>query len=384
MKKEAQEISNPRLLTGARRLAEVCQWINKLDEGHEDRIIQFGKMSLYSFIEGQTQCPVCMDSITSPRILPCQHTFCISCLQTLVDDRNTVSCPLCRNTYNVPNGDVNEFPVNLLMGAMIDRAANRTPTNPPQEHVPQNAPGNQRRTLHDRTPQSVLQENTHNGNNRNPIPDNETSLIPPVRTYEDRSCFNCELPCFRSTWRRIWKVFQLLLRNKRFKRLSLIVGALYILLTTGRLTAGFVKLSTDCYQEKRIAVYLAVKACFGVIFWGAFFILYLSKDLKRAVSNPCIRFYLGIETPFSLVWLILGTIWIFGYRTEVKQECSKMIMAWSSSFLDFSSFLAVVDLSAIFLFILYVLYFACTPENRETLALLPSEEVADFEEDSDD
>lgn len=35
-------------------------------------------------LEDLVQCALCMDKLTDPKMLPCQHTFCLNCLQTLV------------------------------------------------------------------------------------------------------------------------------------------------------------------------------------------------------------------------------------------------------------------------------------------------------------
>lgn len=45
-------------------------------------------------------CPICMDSISTPEILvtECKHSFCNSCMQTIIykSDTNRCNCPLCR------------------------------------------------------------------------------------------------------------------------------------------------------------------------------------------------------------------------------------------------------------------------------------------------
>jgi hypothetical protein len=76
-----------------------------------------------------------------PRILPCAHTFCSSCLARMVVSREhaagsrAITCPHCRNIYGVLSAGVNALPCNFALqelmgklpgspGASFDPAAN--------------------------------------------------------------------------------------------------------------------------------------------------------------------------------------------------------------------------------------------------------------------
>ena len=48
------------------------------------------------------ECPVCMDTYTDPRSLPCGHAFCLQCLRPLLY-HGTVRCPTCRGETSVSN-----------------------------------------------------------------------------------------------------------------------------------------------------------------------------------------------------------------------------------------------------------------------------------------
>ena len=50
--------------------------------------------------EGTTKCP---------KLLPCSHTFCVSCLTQLEED-GAIKCPNCRAVHLIPNGAVEKFP----------------------------------------------------------------------------------------------------------------------------------------------------------------------------------------------------------------------------------------------------------------------------------
>ncbi|XP_076438754.1 uncharacterized protein LOC143277738 [Babylonia areolata] len=64
------------------------------------------------------ECGLCMELFTSPRFLPCHHTFCLACLQRLVQSKprsKTFPCPSCRATVTIPKGGVEKFQVNFYI-----------------------------------------------------------------------------------------------------------------------------------------------------------------------------------------------------------------------------------------------------------------------------
>ncbi|PVD36455.1 hypothetical protein C0Q70_03439 [Pomacea canaliculata] len=59
-------------------------------------------------------CVVCTEVYTSPRFLPCHHTFCLECLEELAKRHgNTIPCPTCRAPATVPPGGVCDLQVNF-------------------------------------------------------------------------------------------------------------------------------------------------------------------------------------------------------------------------------------------------------------------------------
>ena len=51
------------------------------------------------------ECPVCLEQIKRPKMLPCQHTFCRdTCLFQMIEKKTakakklTIECPICRET----------------------------------------------------------------------------------------------------------------------------------------------------------------------------------------------------------------------------------------------------------------------------------------------
>ena len=69
------------------------------------------------------ECSICQETYTDPVVLPCIHTFCLACLQTLVnnsDDDEQFSCPLCRKQVMVPDGGVNNLLRNLFIEKLLE------------------------------------------------------------------------------------------------------------------------------------------------------------------------------------------------------------------------------------------------------------------------
>uniref|UniRef100_A0A3Q2XWR2 RING-type E3 ubiquitin transferase n=1 Tax=Hippocampus comes TaxID=109280 RepID=A0A3Q2XWR2_HIPCM len=65
-------------------------------------------------------CSICLDHYRNPKVLPCLHTFCESCLQNYIPAESlTLSCPVCRQTSILPEKGVcalqNNFFITNLM-----------------------------------------------------------------------------------------------------------------------------------------------------------------------------------------------------------------------------------------------------------------------------
>lgn len=94
-------------------------------------------------LEDIVQCGICLEKLTDPRMLPCQHTFCLSCLQTHFIAKNLVMkpnpqqnntrlqfadnedsviiCSLCQTQYDLPKGyeSLEGMPKNLYMESLL-------------------------------------------------------------------------------------------------------------------------------------------------------------------------------------------------------------------------------------------------------------------------
>lgn len=67
------------------------------------------------------ECPLCFEQLdVSAKVLPCQHTFCMSCLQKhqAAHAPSPLHCPDCRAP--VPARTVAELPANLLLVRLLE------------------------------------------------------------------------------------------------------------------------------------------------------------------------------------------------------------------------------------------------------------------------
>jgi len=46
--------------------------------------------------EDLLKCPICIEEMTHPYILPCSHAFCQACLERHFGGAQTADCPVCR------------------------------------------------------------------------------------------------------------------------------------------------------------------------------------------------------------------------------------------------------------------------------------------------
>lgn len=72
-----------------------------------------------------TECAICTETCSDPRILPCVHTYCLECVRGLCRGRNPrdeVECPLCRRKFEIPPSGVDGLPKNFLVEQLKDVA----------------------------------------------------------------------------------------------------------------------------------------------------------------------------------------------------------------------------------------------------------------------
>ncbi|XP_023228922.1 RING finger protein nhl-1-like [Centruroides sculpturatus] len=67
-------------------------------------------------------CSVCNERFKNPKLLPCQHTFCMEpCLEKVADSsRHQVKCPECNAEHRIPYQGVQAFPNNVTLTRFLE------------------------------------------------------------------------------------------------------------------------------------------------------------------------------------------------------------------------------------------------------------------------
>ncbi|XP_016383611.1 tripartite motif-containing protein 59 [Sinocyclocheilus rhinocerous] len=100
-------------------------------------------------LEEDLTCSVCYALFSDPRVLPCSHTFCRSCLENVLQVSVSFSiwrplclplkCPSCRSVVELPTNGVDALPVNVCLRAIVEKyQRERPPTCPEHPRQPLN------------------------------------------------------------------------------------------------------------------------------------------------------------------------------------------------------------------------------------------------------
>jgi len=75
-------------------------------------------------LENVTECGICIGDLTDARVLPCVHTFCLKCIgKWSLQNKQTgekVSCPICREEFEIPEGGAAALPKNDFVEKLLD------------------------------------------------------------------------------------------------------------------------------------------------------------------------------------------------------------------------------------------------------------------------
>ncbi|XP_077980895.1 E3 ubiquitin-protein ligase TRIM45-like [Glandiceps talaboti] len=71
-------------------------------------------------------CSICLEQYKVPKLLPCHHTFCLHCLETLVKKKGVLNCPTCQQEVDLPSGGVAALKNNFFMNTLLEVVEKRT------------------------------------------------------------------------------------------------------------------------------------------------------------------------------------------------------------------------------------------------------------------
>ncbi|XP_071806022.1 tripartite motif-containing 13-like [Asterias amurensis] len=79
------------------------------------------EFALSSHFASQLECVICMGKLVVPKLLTCGHTFCLGCLDEILDDNEPrIVCPLCRDVTIVPSEGVDGLTTNFALQSLLE------------------------------------------------------------------------------------------------------------------------------------------------------------------------------------------------------------------------------------------------------------------------
>ncbi|XP_072164584.1 uncharacterized protein [Diadema setosum] len=89
-------------------------------------------MATFHQISSQNlECPICLTLFNQPKLLACSHTFCIDCVERIIQTRQkeqTITCPVCRKETPLPSEDVRRLQTNVPLNSLVDEVKTKNPT----------------------------------------------------------------------------------------------------------------------------------------------------------------------------------------------------------------------------------------------------------------
>eukprot|EP00058_Branchiostoma_floridae_P018472 XP_002603961.1 hypothetical protein BRAFLDRAFT_71751 [Branchiostoma floridae] len=105
---------------------------------HKVKKMAAAPTSLGAQIREELSCSICLELFTRPKVLPCQHTFCLSpCLENLAGRGGTLKCAVCRQQVRLPPQGVAGLPDNHLVTSLCERLQNQATLSGETREQPQ-------------------------------------------------------------------------------------------------------------------------------------------------------------------------------------------------------------------------------------------------------
>ncbi|KAK6195205.1 hypothetical protein SNE40_000679 [Patella caerulea] len=70
-------------------------------------------------------CKLCQKVFTDPKLLPCLHTYCQTCLQTQLNETDKITCTLCGYFMNSPTGGISVLTSNIFAERVVKQYINK-------------------------------------------------------------------------------------------------------------------------------------------------------------------------------------------------------------------------------------------------------------------
>ena len=80
-------------------------------------------------LDDELTCPVCTDHFKEPKVLPCLHYYCKTCIADLIKRAkgSPFNCPQCRREVRAANNDANRYDSFLIFMSLGDYFPSRRP-----------------------------------------------------------------------------------------------------------------------------------------------------------------------------------------------------------------------------------------------------------------
>ena len=73
-------------------------------------------------LDDMTECSICTEVFTDPRVLPCIHSFCLKCLLNYGKDRqpgDSMPWPLCSKEFTISDDGLSGMQKNFFMEKLL-------------------------------------------------------------------------------------------------------------------------------------------------------------------------------------------------------------------------------------------------------------------------
>ena len=81
---------------------------------------------LFTVLNKEAECPLCLETVNNPKTLPCIHSFCLECLDKHANFARrqlqaTIKCPVCQTFFQIPEGDsFKNLPASYHLNRLVD------------------------------------------------------------------------------------------------------------------------------------------------------------------------------------------------------------------------------------------------------------------------